>query len=575
MERRRGTAEIRAQINPSTKEGPAFQRIYDSDGTYADRQVGRIYYHAIHDHYHFDSWGLYQLWTKAGYDAWIASGKTSGGPIYTSPKTSSCATDEEFVAAIPTAAPQSQYPFTGCLPGSTNTIVEGLAAGWGDTYDYFRFEQWIDMGQNRLGDGQYVLRSVADPDSLLQESAAGDPSREEDNDSTTTFTVQAGSLLDGAAPSGTVVINDLAAETGSANVTVKALGRDDVSGVDQVRISNNGTTWSTRSYTGQDSTAMPIPWNLTDASYGGTTTTGTKTVYVQFRDRAGQWSSSAVDTITYNPCAGTGTASTYGSAVSIDGPVSYWRLGDSCTRAADEKGLNNGSYLNGPSLGAAGLVSADPGNKAVRFDGVNDAVQVPDSASLDVTNAFSIEAWLKPDSLPAAGSWASVVTKAEAYSLQFNGPRLEFTLIQNGARRRLQAPAGSVIAGTAYHVVATFDGTTQRLYLNGTQVGSAAASGAASVTATPLTFGSWDGSSEFFPGTIDEVALYDKVLGAGAVSGRWTRQQERRRPPSPRRRGSLRRPRRAPASTSPGRTTPTTKRTSSSTARPRAPSPRR
>jgi len=84
---------------------------------------------------------------------------------------------------------------------------------------------------------------------------------------------------------------------------------------------------------------------------------------------------------------------------------------------------------------------ADAANTSVSFDGVNDYVNVGSAASLNLTSSFSIEAWIKPNALPANGSFASVLTKAESYSLQFNGPRLEFTIMQNGARRRLQDPA--------------------------------------------------------------------------------------------------------------------------------------
>src|SRR5213076_153839 len=119
------------------------------------------------------------------------------------------------------------------------------------------------------------------------------------------------------------------------------------------------------------------------------------------------------------------------------------------------------------------------------FDGTNDDVSIPSSAGLGFTSALSLEAWIRPASLPATGAFASILTKAESYSLQLNGPRLEFTVMQNGTRRRLQAPAGAVVAGTTYHVVATFDGATQRLYINGAQVASAALSGAATVTTNP------------------------------------------------------------------------------------------
>ena len=33
-------------------------------------------------------------------------------------------------------------------------MTQGLSAGWGDTYDYYRFEQWIDLGQGTLANGR-------------------------------------------------------------------------------------------------------------------------------------------------------------------------------------------------------------------------------------------------------------------------------------------------------------------------------------------------------------------------------------------------------------------------------------
>jgi hypothetical protein len=214
-----------------------------------------------------------------------------------------------------------------------------------------------------------------------------------------------------------------------------------------------------------------------------------------------------------------GTGPSYASAVAEDAPVSWWRLGESSgTVAADQEALNPGAYLTGTTLGAASLVSTEPSNAAVAFDGAKGAVRVASSASLNLSSPFSLEAWIKPSKLPAAGSFASVLTKAESYSLQFNGPSLEFTVIQSGARHRLQAPSGTIVAGSTYYVVGTYDGTTQRLYVNGSQVASAALTGGASVTSNPLYLGSWGGSEEFFAGTIDEAAVYGKALTATRVA---------------------------------------------------------
>src|SRR5918911_3915068 len=107
--------------------------------------------------------------------------------------------DEEFIKTMPNMPYPGMFPSDGCFPNAQNFMIQGLSPGWGDTYDYYRFEQWIDLGQSSLADGTYVLRSVTDPDNLVYESAnKGDTSTEgqPDNESITTFTVQGGKILD-------------------------------------------------------------------------------------------------------------------------------------------------------------------------------------------------------------------------------------------------------------------------------------------------------------------------------------------------------------------------------------------
>ena len=54
---------------------------------------------------------------------------------------------------------------------------------------------------------------------------------------------------------------------------------------------------------------------------------------------------------------------------------------------------NNGTAVGGPVSTAAGRFG-----RALSFDGVNDKVEVPDSASLELTNALTVEAWVQPKS---------------------------------------------------------------------------------------------------------------------------------------------------------------------------------
>ncbi len=147
-------------------------------------------------------------------------------------------------------------------------------------------------------------------------------------------------------------------------------------------------------------------------------------------------------------------------------------------------------------------------------------MQIASNAAIQATAGVSVEAWIKPSAIAASG-FSSVASKAESYSLQFNSGKMEFTIIQSGTRRRLQAPAGAVAVGGTYHVVGTYDGTTQRLYINGSLAASAALTGAISSNSNALYIGSWNGSSEFFRGTIDEVAVYSTALTATQVTNHW------------------------------------------------------
>jgi Concanavalin A-like lectin/glucanases superfamily len=521
-----GPVEIRATINKSLNppSGPAYQRIYDDQGGHVDIPLSgsTLYYHSVHVHYHFDHWGGYELWTKAAYDAWIASGQTTGRPDLVGQKTTSCVEDEEFVTSVFAAVWPSAYPPAACMPDRNNVIAQGLSSGWGDTYDYYRFEQWIDLGQGTLADGTYVLRSVSDPQNLVYESPSkADDAREgsTDNSAVTTFVISGGRIVDSDAPSGTVTVNHVDRSTSTGAVSLDLLGRDDVSGVRAFRVSNDGATWKTYSNTSYGSIPQTISWDLTDPSTGGSNQGGLRTVCVLFQDNTGKWSPQITDTISFDPPAPPPPpTSAYGRAVAADRPIGWWRLGDtSGTAAVDQMGANNGTYSSaGVTKGQPALVPTET-DKAVAFNGSNGYASVPAASAFNFGRTITLEAWIKPTSLPSTGVFRSVMTKAEAYALQFNGPRLEFTVIQSGTRRRLQTPAGVIVAGGTYHVVGTFDGAAQRLYVNGTQVASAALSGSASTSAAPLVIGSWDGRQEFFNGTLDEAAVYGVALSAAQV----------------------------------------------------------
>ena len=100
-------------------------------------------------------------------------------------------------------------------------------------------------------------------------------------------------------PTGTISINNNAQYTTSASVTLTLSASDSGSGVSKMRFNNDGGSWSS-----EENYATAKSWTLTPSD-------GTKTVYVQYKDNAGNWSDSVSDTIVlqtvvdYTPPTGT------------------------------------------------------------------------------------------------------------------------------------------------------------------------------------------------------------------------------------------------------------------------------
>ena len=69
------------------------------------------------------------------------------------------------------------------------------------------------------------------------------------------------------------------------------------------------------------------------------------------------------------------------------------------------------------------------------------------------------------------------------------------------------------------HLASTYDGTTLRLFVNGTQVATKAATGAMPNTANPLRIGGNAVWGEYFAGLIDEVRIYNRALSAVEIGG--------------------------------------------------------
>jgi hypothetical protein len=213
----------------------------------------------------------------------------------------------------------------------------------------------------------------------------------------------------------------------------------------------------------------------------------------------------------------------YAQEILADSPLAYWRLGESGgTTASDSSGFNRtGTYQNTPTLAQPGALAGDA-NAAVAFNGSDEYMGVPYAAALNPSQ-FTVEAWVNLTG--GQGTFRSVVTSrdyapgnARGYILYAASDNTWQLWTGNGSWNIVYGPTVTLNQWT--HLVGTFDGTTARLYVNGTLAASSAA-GYLQNTVRPLRVGSGatDKASPqyYLPGRVDEVAVYGSALSASRV----------------------------------------------------------
>ncbi len=196
--------------------------------------------------------------------------------------------------------------------------------------------------------------------------------------------------------------------------------------------------------------------------------------------------------------------------------VGAWGFDDtSTTTTADGSGSGNTGTLNGPVRSAAGKFGG-----ALSFDGINDWVTVADANSLDLTTGMTLEGWVRPTAVGTG--WRTVMLKEQPSSLIYalyagNGKGKAATDVFTTSDIGLSGTTNTPLNAWT-HLAATYDGTTQRLYVNGVQVASKAVTGGIKVSTGALRFGgngTW--SDEWFAGLLDELRVYNRALTATEI----------------------------------------------------------
>jgi hypothetical protein len=174
---------------------------------------------------------------------------------------------------------------------------------------------------------------------------------------------------------------------------------------------------------------------------------------------------------------------------------------------------NNNGTLSG------GIVWDNNVLGSLDFNGSTGVVSFTTTQNIPVGNSnYTISVWFNPDSLGTKGliGWGGYGTNNAV-----NAIRLTATGIENVWEGNNLSVTTSVSTGNWHNVVATFDGTTRILYLDGVQIGSDTPTNHNVTTSSNMTIGRTD-SSQYFDGKISFVQIFDYAITSDQVFDSYT-----------------------------------------------------
>jgi len=204
------------------------------------------------------------------------------------------------------------------------------------------------------------------------------------------------------------------------------------------------------------------------------------------------------------------------------GIVSWWK-GQS--NALDSASANQGTLLNGVGF-TNGLIGS-----AFYFGGGNQCVQIPYNSSLAASN-YSIETWVQPLAQISDANTQAVLFAQNNGQCQLLarpgvlGLRIALQFAVDASTSASVESSSEIPIGQFGHIAGTWDGSTLRLYINGTMDAQATPGAVPFDSTCPFyiggiyntNLGNCNNIGGFFNGVIDEVSYYSRALSDSEIS---------------------------------------------------------
>ena len=246
----------------------------------------------------------------------------------------------------------------------------------------------------------------------------------------------------------------------------------------------------------------------------------------------------------HSALSSTNITAIYNSGVPADistlSPKGWWRNGDgtgdtdsgggtpantdTVGTVANQGSVNTGSGegnmtgTNGPTF-STDVPTPPPFNQySVSFDGTEDYMDIPDSTALETT-AFTWSAWFYCTAI----NRHNTIVDSSSHTSYFFGYHIRVNTTNKirfasyHTNDQLDSTT-TVSANTWYHVAATHESGSDKLYVNGSLEASGSASNFSTSDAANLRIGSSSIFNLYHQGLIDEVSFFNSALSASNIT---------------------------------------------------------
>ncbi len=194
-----------------------------------------------------------------------------------------------------------------------------------------------------------------------------------------------------------------------------------------------------------------------------------------------------------------------------------WYPGDGTANDIQGPTFENGTLVNGATYGTGKV------GQAFSFNGVNQEVQVPDSAVLDLTTDFTFDAWVNPAANQNPLANGGIVSKIgggagdNGYQFYLENDKIGCQFNATGemwpGNQLLVTVPGGIPNNAWTHVACTYDHNQLKIYYNGANIGMLTVGPKTVIdSSASLRISGDDNGNAHFNGMLDEVEIFDRAL---------------------------------------------------------------